>query len=389
MSKLIRILAVLLIASILVMPVLGEKGGGMMRKNSDDMMKKGQEIRSSGGMMGMGFMHSAGNSFGNYVTFTINDTNGTVTNYSISSIPVFDSIKIDSFNFKESKISGSLTRITNIENSIDMQLHDNPAAVINIRTKVPALITFNLSAGANATKEGNLIKIEADNLTAFIAANATSLTITGNQIQIESNRINAVFRAVPVNMPMSPVHARFMEEVQNNRAGSEIAIGAYGKQSIVNYSKDMNTMIRSMDKNRMRMTINSTDHTGKFMILNLDNSSLVWTDRQKIRLYLDNKSMRQMMSMEDLYAAKESSFWLAMHEGNRMEAMIYIANFSERTIDVTVEDEVTATPTTAIPAATTSPTWTPEETPSATPKTPGFELILGALSVVLVYLRKK
>ncbi|MDO9098956.1 MAG: hypothetical protein Q7U60_12655, partial [Candidatus Methanoperedens sp.] len=340
MNRLLKITAVLLIVALLALPVFAEKGDGMMRQKAADMMKKGQDIRGAGGMMGMGFMHSAGSNYGNYVTFTVDNTTGEVSNYSISGIAVFDSIKVANFNFKDSKPQGSLTKITNKDGSVMLQLHDNPAAVINIKIKTATTITFKLAAGANASKDDKVVKIEADNLTAFITGtNATSINITGDEIKIESSAGNAIFRAVPVNMPVSEGHGRFMKEMMKNRAGAEIAVGAYGKYSIANYSEDTNVMIKSMERNRMRMTINSTDPAGKFFMMNLDNSSLTWTERQKIRLYIDNKPMRQVMTEDELYNARESSFWITMPGGKRMQAMMYIANFSERTVDVVVEEE--------------------------------------------------
>ncbi len=383
MNKLMKITTVLLIVALMALPVFAEKDGGMMRQKAGEMMKKGQDIRGAGGMMGMGFMHSAGSNFGNYVTFTVDNTTGEVSNYSISGIAVFDSIKVANFNFKDSKPQGSLTRITNKDGSVVLQLHDNPAAVINIKTKTAATITFNLADGVKATKEDKLIKIEADNLTAYITGtNAASINIAGDEIKIESSAGNAIFRAAPVNMPVSKGHGRFMAEMMKNRAGAEIAVGEYGKYSIANYSEDTNVMIRSMEKNRMRMTINSTDPSGKFFMMNLDNSSLTWTERQKIRLYIDNKPMRQVMSEDELYNATVSSFWLTMPGGNRMQAMMYIANFSERTVDVVVEEEGTPTPT-------ATPAGTPEKTPAETPKTPGFGLEIGVAGAGIAYLRRK
>ncbi len=381
MNKLIKITAVLLVAALLALPVLGEKGG-MMRGKAGDMMNRGQEMRSAGGMMGMGFMHSAGSSYGSYVTFTVDNVTGEVKDYGISGIPVFDSINVSNFDYKgDSKIVGALTRITNKDNSVLLQVHDNPAAVINIKLRTAATITFKLASGATASKEDNVVKIEADNLTAFITGtNATSINIVGNEIKLVASRGNAIFRAVPVNVPVSEGHGKFMAEVMKNRAGAEIAVGAYGKYSIANYSEDMNVMIRSMERNRMRMTINSTDPSGRFFMMNLDNSSLMWTDRQKVRLYIDNKPMRQVMSADDLYNASESSFWLTMSGGNRMQALVYIANFSERTVDVVVEEEGTPTPTATL-------TGTPEAT--ATPEAPGFEAIAGLLGAGVAYLWRK
>ncbi|WP_096204380.1 hypothetical protein [Candidatus Methanoperedens nitratireducens] len=402
MKRLIKITAFLLVVIMLAVPVLGQMGGGMMGGGTDggmgsgmmgsdmmrgkakDMMIRGNEMRGTQGMMGMGFMHSQGSSYGNYVTFSVDNNTGAVMDYGIVGVTIFDSIKVAGFDFKESTTMGALTRIINRDGSAVIQLHDNPAAVINIGTKASATITFDLADGVNASKEDNIVRIEAGNLTAFIAStNATSINIAGGEIRIGSVRGNAVFRAIPVNMPADGMHRRFMGEMMRNRAGAEVSVGVSDKYSITNYSEGMNVMIRSMDRNRMRMTVNSTDPSGKFMMMNLDNSSMMWNPGQRVRLYLDNKPMRQVMTAEELYDAKESSFWLTMPGGNRMQAMMYIANFSERVVDVVVEEESTPAPT-----STEAPVKTPVLT--STPAAPGFEIALGLLGAGVVYrLRRK
>lgn len=379
MNLLIKSIAIVLALTLISLPVFGQMGDGkmgedMMRGKAKEMMNEGKDLREKGGMMGMGFMHREGKSFGNYVTFSVDNSTGAVLNYGISGFTVFDSINVSGFNFKDSETMGAQTRITNKDRSVVIQLHDNPAAVINIKTNATTTLIFTLASGVTATKEDKIVNISADNITAYIvASNATSINIAGKEIRIESTKGNIIFRAAHVNMPV--MNRKFMDEMMKNRAGAEVSVGMSDKSSIVNYSDDMNVMIRSMEKNRMRMTINSQDHSGKFIMMDIDNTSMMWNEKQKIRLYLDNKSLRQVMSEQELYEAKESSFWLNMMGRNCMQAVMYIANFSERQVDIVVEDEVT-------------PTATPEVTKSAvsgTPKTPGFEVMIGLLGTAVAY----
>jgi hypothetical protein len=356
---------------------MGKMNDDSMRGKAKEMHETGSQMRENEGMRGMGFMHREGNSFGNYVTFSIDNKTGEVMNYGILGITVFDSIKVQGFNFKETATMGAMTRIINNDGSIVIQLHDNPAAVINIMAKAKATIIFDLAEGVNASKENNIVKISSGNLTAYIASgNATSVNIAGGNVSIGIDKGLTIFRASPVNMPMDEMHRGFMGEINKNRAGAEISVGDFDRSSIVNYSEDINVMIRSMEKNRMRMIINSSNHSGKFIMMNIDNSSLIWNEGQKLRLYLDNKPMRQVMSEQELYDANESSFWLTMMGRNRMEAIMYVSNFSERQVDIVVEDEVTPT---ATPEVTTTGTTT------ATPKTPGFEVALGMLCTFAAY----
>ncbi|HMB45143.1 MAG TPA: hypothetical protein VKL21_04910 [Candidatus Methanoperedens sp.] len=378
MNTILKLIALVFALIMLTFPVLGEMmgtGNEMMRGKAKEMYEKGSQMRENEGVRGMGFMHSQGNSFGNYVTFSVDNKTGDVMNYSILGTPIFDSIKVSGSNFKETATGGAVTWITNNDGSIVIQLHDNPAAVINIMAKAKASIIFDLAEGANAAKEDNIVKISSDNLTAYIASgNATSVNIDGANVSIGIDKGFTIFRASPVNMPMSEMHRGFMGEINRNRAGAEISVGDFDESSIVNYSKDMNVMIKSMEKNRMRMMVNSSDHSGKFIMMNIDNSSLMWNEGQKLRLYLDNKPMRQVMGEQELYNATESSFWLTMMGRNRMEAIMYVANFSERQVDIVVEDE--ATPTPEVTRTTTATT---------TPGTPGFEVALGMLCVAAAY----
>jgi hypothetical protein len=389
MNKILKLVALVFALIMLTLPVLGEMNGmskmndDMMRGKAKEMHENGSKMRENEGMRGMGFMHSQGNSFGNYVTFSIDNKTGDVMNYGILGVTVFDSIKVSGFNFKETATMGAVTSIMDTDGSINIQLHDNPAAVINIMAKAKATIIFDLAEGVNVTKEDNIVKISSGNLTAYIASgNATSVNISGGIVSIDVDKGFTIFRASPVNMPMSEMHRGFMGEINKNRAGAEISVGDFDASSIVNYSKDMNVMIKSMEKNRMRMMINSSDHSGKFIMMNIDNSSLMWNEGQKLRLYLDDKPMRQVMSEQELYNTTESSFWLTNMGRNRMEAIMYVANFSERQVDIVVEDE--GTPTPEVTGTTTKGTTTPA------PGTPGFEVALGLMCVVAAYgLRRK
>jgi PGF-CTERM motif len=397
MNKIIKLIAVVLVLSMLSFPVLGEMTGGvsygsdgngmdanrsdMQREsgNNDSMKEKVKEMHDNGsrmrdaeGMMGMGFIHSGDDSYGNIVTFSVDNNTGNVLNFGISGIAVFDSIKITGFDFKSSTTEGAETLIKNTDDSIVVQIHDNPAAVIEIKADTKATMVFNLAAGVSASKQDNLVTIIAQNITAYIVSEkATSINIAGSQVIIETSNGNTVFRASPVNMPHDDMEERFMGEVKTKRAGAEVSVGESDKYSIVNYS-DMNVTMDSIEPNHMRMMVNSSDHAGKFILMNIDNSSLNWNEGDRISLHLDNQMMKEVMTEQELYNATESSFWLHKTGPNRMEALMYIHNFSTHQVDIVVEAAVTRTST---PVTSTI-------TATATPKTPGFGLVLGTLATL-------
>jgi hypothetical protein len=141
-----------------------------------------------------------------------------------------------------------------------------------------------------------MVKLTAGNETAYIVSEkATSINLAGSKVSIDTNG-DTLFRASPVNMPHDDMESRFMGEMMKNRAGAEVSVGKSDKYSIVNYSDDVNVMIKTIETDRMRMEINSSNHSGKFILMNIDNSSLMWNEGQKINLYLDNKSINEVQS---------------------------------------------------------------------------------------------
>ncbi|MCZ7405414.1 MAG: hypothetical protein O8C67_10865 [Candidatus Methanoperedens sp.] len=300
MNKIIKLIVVVLVLSMLSLPVLGvDSGNGNSMDSSkndsrindkvsthekaSEMFDNGSRMRDNEGVKGMEFMHRGDNSYGSYVTFTVDNTTGNVLNFGISGIAVFDSINIQGFDFKASRTEGAETKISNKDGSIVIQIHDNPAAVINIKADTNATLIFNLATGVAATQKDNTITITAGNITAFIVSEKATSNIAGSQVTINTKG-DMVFRASPVNMPHDDMEERFMGEVKTKRAGAEVSVGESDKSSIVNYSEDLNVTVESIKSNHMRMTVESSNHSGKFILMNLDNSSLTWIEGQKITL---------------------------------------------------------------------------------------------------------
>ncbi len=400
MNKIFRSITIALVLTILSLPVLADMNGGNSNENSMDsgrndssmmnsrsndlssmherareMYDNGSRMRDVEGMMGMGFIHREDDNYGNYVTFSVDNTTGDVLNFGIQGISIFDSIKIMGFNFKETETEEAETKIVNKDGSIEVQIHDNPAAVVEIKADKKATLVYNLATGASAAKQDNIVKITAGNITTYIVSEkATSINIVGSQVSINTDIGDTIFRASPVNMPHDDMEDRFMEEMMTKRAGAEVSVGESDKYSIVNYSENVKVTVDSIETDRMRMTIDSSDSSGKFILMNIDNSSLMLGEGQKINLYLDNRPMKQVSTEQELYTASESSFWIGRNGGNKMQALVYISNFSAHQLEVVVEAAVTPaqspiTTTVTAPAATTAPA----------PRTPGFEIALGVL----------
>ncbi|MCK5660842.1 MAG: hypothetical protein KAH86_05730, partial [Methanosarcinales archaeon] len=211
-----RYIVVTLVAACLLIVVaepvfayMGSGGGGMIgqqmggRGNAFDMMNQGMGMRGEQGIHGLGFMHSAGNAFGEYVTFSIDSETGNVLDYGVAGIPLFD-ISIGGFDYESTSEVGSVTRISNTDGSTLIQLHDNPAGVVNIPTAEDISITFTLADGVVASKEDGFIKIESGGLVGYITGTRiTAISESDTQVLVgAADDSVVVFRTSPVNMPM-------------------------------------------------------------------------------------------------------------------------------------------------------------------------------------------
>lgn len=367
---------------------LGIGGSNMMGEGrATQMMEQGRGMRAGQGMYGMGFMHSAGDAYGEYVTFTIDSQTGAILNYGIAGTTLFN-MSIENFGPISNRSRGSVTWVSNNDSSILIQLHDNPAAVINILAKKSISITFDLAAGVNATKEDNLVRIESGSVTGYIAGGNITSSVSGTQVKVDAPSNSAVvFRAAPVNMPMfDHLYGRFSQEIARNRMGMEIAIGRNSSYDAINYSENMQLMVRAMERDRISLQVNATEPSGRIIAINLDNTSLVIGTREKLGIRYDNQTLQCSDNPDDVFnGTNQPLCWIStIQEGVRAQLMVYIPKFSEHTIDIVVE------PAAETPAA--SPTANATITTAATTKAPGFELLLSLaalLTWVLIVRRRK
>lgn len=368
-------------------PALAQMGrepmnGQQMNRGKDfDMMEQGKGMRAERGMYGIGFMHSAGNAYGKYVTFAIDNQTGEVLDYGVDGNTLFN-ISIANFNYMSTSSQGSTTWISNMDGSTVIQLNDNPASVINILTNKSISVNFNLADGVAATKEDDFVKVTSDSIEGYISGTgAITGSVEGTQVRIDAPPDSTVvFRAVPVNMPgFDQMYRRFSQEIARNRIGMEIALGRNGTYNAVNYSEAMRLRVQEMTQNRIRLLVNSTDPAGNIIAINLDNSSLDIRARDRLRIHLDGTPLQCVSDPDIVFNATDRPLcWISpIQNMTRAQLMIHIPQYSEHSIDIVVEPEETpaASPTANI-------TVTPE-VPVETPKTPGFELIISLMGLLI------
>ena len=331
--------------------VMAQMGNGMMGGSgkASDMMGQGKNLREGQGMHGMGFIYSAGNAYGQYVTFTIDNRTGNILNYGVAGITLFN-ISIANFNYGSAGTQGSLTLVTSADNSTFIRLHDNPAAMINILSTKRISVTFTFADGVTATKEDNLIRIESGNITGYIAGtNGTTSSISGMQVRVEAPPNSAViFHATPVNIPMfDHMYSSFSEGIARNRMGMEVALGSNGTYDFENYSSGMQMRVQTMGSDHIRLLINATEPTGHIIAINLDNTSLVVGANERLGVNYDGGPMQCIDNLNTVLNGTDTPLcWISpVQDRVTAQLIMYIPRFSEHSIDIVVESEAMPTRT--------------------------------------------
>ncbi|MDF1557705.1 MAG: hypothetical protein P1P80_05945 [ANME-2 cluster archaeon] len=343
--------------------------------NASEMMMHGSEKRHGAGMQGMGFMHSGAGIYGQYITFGVDNETGAITSYGIAGIDIFDSIEIDGFEYDaKPQVIGAITHVTDVDGKTTVDVHDNPAAVINIRSVDDYTVNFDLAKDATASEEGNMVVIKNADIEMYIVCSdrACDVTVASGVVSIDAAGNSAVVvRAIPVNMRSSgEMHRVFAREMAQNRTGAEVYLGRGGSISVVDYSQRMQLQLQSMTNERIKLRVNSTDPEGKMMAFNLDNTSLMLQEMDRLRIYYDDEPMQCVDDPDEVFNATQARCYISRESRERAQIMMYIPEFSEHTIDIVVESETTAD-TTATPST----------------RIPGFGALLGIFAVLLSWIK--
>lgn len=362
--------------------------------SAGEMMGAGQALRHDAGMQGMGFMHSGACLYGQYITFDVDNLTGEITNYGIAGVEIFDSIAVDGFKYDNTQVSGAMTTIADADGTTFIHIHDNPAAVINVFSSSEYTINLDLAQDATLSEEENIVKIEvedSDIVVYIISASGDTIDISRNNDLTSVTApadSSVVVRAVPVNMQgqgLDNVHGMFVREMAGNRVGAEVSLGKGGSMSVVNYAEEMHVELHSMTQEMIQLRVNCTDPAGRIMAFNLDNTSLMLQEMDRIGIHYDGTPMACVDDPELVFNATTATCWISQQTREQAQVMMYIPEFSEHTIDIVVEsDEADEVPTTTETPETTDT----QETPDT--KVPGFAALSAVLSLVLTgYVFKK
>ncbi len=359
-------------------------------------------LRSQRMIRGLHFMNEGGTSYGHHVTYTF-DESGEIKDFGISGDVIFDSARISDFDYSTESLQGAVARY--VGTSSLFFLHDNPTAVMQVKTLTDKTVIFNLAEGVEAEKmEDNAndtisIKITKANFEGYLILcrdflaedsdmSGLDVDITDSTITVELvENSQVMFRATPMEPQyfqtqyqysgdMSYMHQRMNQEIALGRVGAELTIRDRGNTSCLLNHTPVNLHVREAIQNRVVIGVESEMEEGQVITINLDDDTIDLTKTERIRLRYDGVVLERARNIDELFAGGNRPLCYLLQDNDTVSMAVYIPEFSEHEIIIDLEEE---------PEIVEEPI---EEEEEAAP-TPGFGAALALATLAGAYFSRK
>ncbi len=322
-------------------------------------------LRSQRMIRGLHFMNEGGTSYGHHVTYTF-DESGEIKDFGISGDVIFDSARISDFDYSTESLQGAVARY--VGTSSLFFLHDNPTAVMQVKTLTDKTVIFNLAEGVEAEKmEDNAndtisIKITKANFEGYLILcrdflaedsdmSGLDVDITDSTITVELvENSQVMFRATPMEPQyfqtqyqysgdMSYMHQRMNQEIALGRVGAELTIRDRGNTSCLLNHTPVNLHIREAIQNRVVIGVESEMEEGQVVTINLDGETIDLTNPERIRLRYDGVVLERARNIDELFAGGNRPLCYLLQDNDTVSMAVYIPEFSEHEIIIDLEEE--------------------------------------------------
>ena len=364
---------------------MGESGGNNMGNNGhmwnwteNDMWQDGMGYMHSGGddqnmrehmeeMMGEGMRYALfselqyadGVANGTFVHFLLNESTGTVTNYSLKTpsgvVKIFDSIEVKDFNPSSLKVQGAVMLLRN--ESVQVIAHDNPTGMYHVvANDTLTTVSFKVAEGINVNQIALLsddhgdhsreaVIISAGSVQGVIASDEGPLSVetgsAGTYVNVTFFEDHVMFRAKPVfaHGNMNNEQAMLQAIIQN-RMACELSLmvrNGNAMYDIMEYQHQFRMRVMEAERNRVVIEVSSPNHEGKVILMNMDMQTME-TKKGQMTVKLDGAAVRWTANPLDvLYATGSNSsdaLYTVLNGGETSQLLIYVPSFSVHVLNV-------------------------------------------------------
>ena len=336
-------------------------GTGFMNGDGQDMQERMQEMMQEGKKYALfdQFSYANGSADGYFVAFRLNETTGTITDYSLKTedgpVLIFESIGIADFAPADPEVHGAVMLFGN--ETIQIIVHDNPTGMYHVvANNTEATVSFKIAEGMNVTQislgpgnepsdQRNALMISNNDVEGIITTDDGSIVVenglSGTYINVTFVDDHAMFRAKPT-FPHRHMHDEqaMLEAIVRNRMACEISLivrNGSAMYDIMEYQHQFRMTVTQAEQNRITLQVSSEDHAGKVILMNMDRLTME-TKNGQVTVKIDGKGVRASTNpLEVLYASgssDEDAVYTVLQNADSSQLLVYVPSFSTHVLSI-------------------------------------------------------
>jgi hypothetical protein len=304
-----------------------------------------------------GFNLTDGVADGRFITFTLDTTSGEVADYALRNgtgvVTVFDSIQIPGLEVQDLDVHGSVMLVSN--DTLQVILHDNPTGMFHVvANSTNVSVCFLLSSAMAATllppaDDGNdnrtVVSIYGQGILGLIATDQGEVTLEqtaqGTYVNVTVSQDHVMFRARPVFSHHHMHGSALLEAISGGRVAGEMSLmvmDGVASYDTMEYQKGFTMQLMSAEKNRLRFMVQSEEHAGKVVVINVDQGTIDPVNRE-LQVRIDGAEVRMTSNpLEVLYAegsgSSDAACCIVSSEGTQ-QVLLYVPSFSTHEVTLT------------------------------------------------------
>jgi hypothetical protein len=301
-----------------------------LREQVRERVKELKFVETTTGYSGTGYS-------GTFTSLEYQESQKTISNYTVNGTLVFESIEI----LAPQKIKSAGAEIKfEISDHVKIDVHDNPTGLLKIDAAKNTVVNLTVGSDISITSlNDRKIVLSGSNF------NGTLMIAGIGSFTVDENRINAtlvhgklIFRAKPGDYGDRETHREMEREMEQNHVCAEVHIkGKKALDAVIYTDLTLNITNVDVDNKTISVLVSSPTPEGKFLIFNIDSDVLGIMQSGGYKVMIDGKVIPQASSIQDLINAKaknETSKYLVTIGADGAQIIVYVEKFSEHVITI-------------------------------------------------------
>jgi hypothetical protein len=258
-----------------------------------------------------GALHQTASGYaGSFVSFQFDDMTVGMTDYIVltpsRSTPVFQTISPESAAAGTSSINGSIFKFNS--SAMEIAVHNNPASALSITSKAATFnVTFTLSPGMSARRNGQSLNISSPNLTArLFVAGAGTLSLSGADATANLPQGTSVTFRADATAGEGAAGALGQQSLGNASVRHLLAMESFGvglegfiEMSDVEYGGVADLGANAVDRG-LELNLRGSAPASRLVALHLHGSVIPVDNRTEISIQFDGQPVSQLSTLDEV-----------------------------------------------------------------------------------------